>query len=333
MILATYATIFEGAEAIGEGGLSEAPDAVIAAFVKTINLLGERSFLAGLGDLERLVTSTDPGKPAGKMAARIATSFVLPAIVRAPREMLDPYRRSIDVGDNSGSAFYQAFTKAYRNAVPGWSEGVPPAVDAFGNDKVNIGSRWYRGIVPIKGATIVDDRAAAALIATATPINKPDYKISIGGGPEIDLLQMDDGAGWVYRDYQMMVGRARNRWIKEVMDDPEWEEQLALGNIRPDTPMAVVLAKAVRKGREEAFGEFLEKYNKGLKSITPKVGGEEVVGKIELTYPLYELDYEDIYEAMVEKGPIKSVREEAATHGLVIKSKSQQRGLPPEMRF
>ena len=297
-------------------------------------MLSDRSVLSGLGDLVRVLSSSEGsiGKQAGKLTGRIATSFFLPAAARDYREMADPYRRSLDVPDTLGSATWTSVVKSTMNAVPFLSENLPPLVDAFGKDMISTGGFLYRGLVPVRRGEIKQDPVAVALMVTATPVNKPDYLIGLPNSPKIDLLQMDDGAGWVYRKYQQKVGELRYRMLKQLTESAGWRNEVEKRNVAPDSVAGDMVRKIVREARRAATLEFINDIaNKQY--IQPRVAGENVGERIKIKHVFSKGQYADLAMRLKKEGPTKEVMEEVRGAGLKYSHKPIQRGLPKEMQL
>lgn len=328
LIMATYATMYEAEAHLTETDL---PTEAVAGMIQVANMITDRSVLSGLSQLSALfdVSPGSAGKQTGKTVSRIATSFVIPAIVRDVREMVDPSKRSMEARDTLGEATYDSFTSAFMNSIPLLSENVPPQVNAFGEDKVNTGHFMYRGLVPLRRDKIEQDPVAVALIATGVPINKPDseIKFSEGRGPSVKLLDLDGGKGWVYRDYQQWVGRMRHQMLGRLTGSEQWKRLAAAGQIGPDTPAADLVMDIVKEARRLATDAFLQA-QVGKKTITTATG--EVVD-LDMVFTMEEYKY--YKQEMLSYRITKDVKREAGERGLKVPMKAQQQGLPPEMRF
>ncbi len=331
LILAGYATTYSATE---HTTVEDTPTAIVAAIAEVASMLSDRSVLSGLGDLERVFQASEGsvGKQFGKQIARMATSFIIPALARDFREGKDAYRRSLEVPDKFGPAVWASINKTVRNAWPGASEGLPPQVDAFGDDMLNIGGWAWRGLVPIKRAEIKQDPVAVALIATATPMNKPAYLIGLPNGPKIDLLAIDGGEGWVYRAYQQDIGRARYQAIQKLVKTAGWQNEVDKDAISPDSVAGDMVRKVVRDARRIASLAFIKKMS-GKTSFTPTVAGEQVAGTIQLAYPVSLDQYKVITNQLRREGPTDANLEAVRDLGMKYKHKPTQKGLPPEMRF
>lgn len=333
LTLATYATVYDAMAHMTEEDLSTAS---AAGIVTVASMITDRSMLSGLGDIERVFKSSSGsvGKQAGKFGARILTSFIVPNIIRDAREMADPYKRSIDVPAGLGGAMYEAVRKTVFNAVPGLSGKIPPRIDAFGNDMISVGGALYRGLVPIRRAQIKQDPVTAALIGTATPMNKPSnlIKLPIAGAPEVDLLEVDDGAGWVYRMYQQDVGKARYSAIKKLTSSSQWQRAIDKGLVGPDTEMANLLSTIISSARRNATLKFLDKLS-GMKSITPTVAGEKTGDKIELTHVFDKAEYAELIRVLRRGGPTPENLKRVTDAGLKYRHTPAQQGLADEFKL
>ena len=334
-ILSMYATAFSAMESSGDA-LDAPLDAGVAAFVTTANMMTDKSILSGFDGLTRIFTAgpQSVAKMVGKEGGKIATSFVVPGLLRDFREFGDEYQRSLDVDDTAIGAFTDTFVKVWKNATPQWSEQIPPAVDAFGKDKIHSAGNLYRALVPIRTHEFTFDDASIAILNTNTPVNKPDSLIRWrSGGPKVDLLAMDGGRGWVYRAYQQEVGTARHAAVLEVTKTDRWQKLVAENRVDPDGEAGDLIRKAVGRARRHATLLFLQGLST-VKSFTPMVGGGPAsVGEIVLEQPLDRGVYEDITRMLRREGPTDEVMDQVTGAGFKYRKKTQQQGLPPEVRF
>lgn len=334
-ILSMYATSFSAMESAGEA-LDAPIDAGIAAFVTTANMMTDKSILSGFDGLMRVFGAgpNSVAKMVGKEGGKIATSFVVPGLLRDFRELGDEHQRSLDVDDTFVGAFTDTFTKVWKNATPQWSEDVPPAVDAFGEDKIHSAGNLYRALVPVRTHKFEYDDASIAILQTNTPVNKPDSLVRWrSGGPKIDLLAMDGGRGWVYRAYQQAVGLARHAEVLKITETSRWKKLVAENRVDPDGEAGDLIRKAVQKGRRHATLQFLKSIA-SVQSFTPMIGGvPAAVGEIVFDQPLDRGVYEDITRMLRREGPTDEVMEQVTGAGFKYRKRIQQQGLPPEVRF
>ena len=333
MVLAMYATSYDAGAHLTE---EDIPTSSAASIITVATMLTDRSFLAGLGDVERIFQSSEGtvGKQAGKFAGRTITSFYIPGVMRDAREMQDPYKRSLDVPDTLLGATWETVKKATLNAVPWMTDNLPPQVDAHGEDKINGGGMLWRGLVPIRTSHIEQDPVSVAYIVTGTPVNKPDYRLSIpggGGGPKLDLLAMDDGQGWVYRHYQKMVGRERKAAMEKVIKTSVWKKAVENNDFGPESLAADAVMKAVRMGKQAGTIKFLEQLM-NQSSFRPKVGGEQMK-EVKIIHAFDKNEYKQLVKALKRKGPTEeNLKKIEDTKIYKYKYKPEQKGLPPEMR-
>jgi hypothetical protein len=334
-ILSMYATAFSAMESSG-ADKTAIIDAGVAAFVTTANMMTDKSILSGFDGLTRIFGSGPNSAPKmfGKEAAKIATSFVVPGILRDFREMGDPYQRSLDVENTAVGAFADTFTKVWENATPQWSENIPPQVDGFGEAKIHSAGMLYRGLVPIRTHKFEYDDASIAILNTNTPLNKPDSLVKmIDGGPEIDLLAMDGGQGWVYRAYQQEVGKARHAAVIRLTKTSQWKKWVENNQVNPDSEAGRQVRAAVGRARVDATLIFLDSIA-GMTEFTPKVGGENAsVGTIVFDQPLDRETYKEITRMLMRQGPTDEVVDKAKGVGMKVQKRAPTTGLPPEVRF
>ena len=332
LMLGTYATAFDVMSA------STVPDeygAGLAAIMTAANLIADRSVLSGLSDVERVFTASENsfGKMSGKWLARMGTSFVIPAIARDVREMVDDKKRAMEVPDDLGGAFTESFAKAFMNAVPGLSDNLPPQVDAFGNNKRNFGGNAYRGLVPVRKGKGVSDPVAIAIMGVNAPVNKPDSKITVfPNAPKVDLLAMDGHRGWVYYSYQKLVGKERYKAIKQLIETPEWQDLVEKDLVHSEAPVAKIVRNLLEEAQEIAKAKFLEAMS-GKTYYYPTVEGKQVAGKVELERPITYDMLEEFARQLNERGPTPELRERIHQQGLSYRPRKGAAGLPPELQL
>jgi len=335
LIVNAYATYFDAKAQMTEG---DAATAGSAAILGVATMITDRSMLASLGDVERMFQASEStvGRQVGKFGARMATSFVIPAMLRDLREAKDPYKRSMDVPTTVGAGTWQAMRKTIMNAAPHFSEQLPPQVDAFGEDKMSTAGTIWRGMVPIRTGVLKQDIVTAALIATRVPVNKPDSLIKIPelpNAPMIDLLEIDGGAGWVYRAYQQDVGKLRHKMLGKLVNSAPFKKLIDGDLVNPDSVAADLLRKVNAEARRLATIEFIVKKLAGKKGVQPKVGGENIGDPLVFSHRFNVEEYKQFTRMLSNQGPTDDVMEKIHGAGMKYRHKPALQGLPNELRL
>ncbi|RKZ92231.1 MAG: hypothetical protein DRQ40_08965 [Gammaproteobacteria bacterium] len=339
LVLGIYATYFDARASMGE---KDQATAAAAAVTAVASLITDRSMLAAFGDLERVFSSSEGtvGKAAGKLGARMLTGFAMPSMMRDFRERDDPRYRAIDVPNEIGEATWEAFKKTIYNAVPGFSEQLPPKVDAFGADRINTAQMYYRGILPVKTATIKQDKAVAALIAMDIPIGQPDSVVKLSGlsgasipnALPIDLLAVDGNQGWVYRSYQQAIGKARQRVVERYVSTPAFQKAIDEDLITPDGLHADKLRNEISKATRATKAQFILTLMDN-DSIQPTVGGEKIGKKIKFTHQYSKEQYKEFARLITQEGMTQENRDKALEAGYKPRYQPPSAGLPKELQL
>lgn len=336
LLLLTNATIHESISASSTNDLSTA---ILHGIVEAANQLTDRSILSGLGDLQRVFAASEStfGRQTGKFAARIATSFIIPALSRDFRNAKDEYIRSLDVPSTVTGGFGSATLKAIKNAVPYLSESLPPQVDVWGGDRINAGGAVYRGMMPLTKAPLRDiediDAIGAAGIALRLSLGKPDHMLMIPGTPNlhINLLDADDNKGWVYRRYQQVVGGYRLRAMQSFVESSAWANAVETGEYGPDSYAKRIVDNLMAGAMVQAKVAFLKELEE-MDTITPTVGGEQVDDPIPLKHQYSKRQYVEYSRLILQNGMTKEDREMLQQRGYDRAYKPGAYGMPEQLR-
>jgi hypothetical protein len=300
------------------------------------DMMGDRSFLSGVGELLEAFENESPSM-LGNVVARVITSYTNPGPLRDVREAYDPYQREMATEKSFGPTVYHRTIKSVNNAFPWWSHNVPPAVDAYGNDKTNNGSAYWRSMVPVRSAVIDSDPISIAMMSNNVPIHKPDHTIKLSGHPEFSLLAMDDGAGWVYRTYQEVVGKARHDTIRKVVNSQGYRMLVESGATGEGSEAQQMLRSAVTKGTQIGKVNFIE-WLSGRTEFTPKVGGENAFKQpIQLEHSLNKEEYNQLAVALKRRALGVEYNEQAVERAkeedfFDLETSKAVKGLAPEFR-
>lgn len=331
LILGAYATLYDStAHSTEEDTLT----AMAATFIGTADLLVDRSMLSGLGDvIDAFDSSNSSGaERLGKLAGRMATSFIVPGVMRDVREMTDPYQRRHAAVGTLGGTLWETIKDTVQNATPGLSGNSPPRVDAHGRDMLNPAGWLWRGIIPVRVSAADTDPVSLAYLATGVSVAPPDHEISILGGPTINLREWDGGRGWLYNAYERAVGRERHKQVSAVLRSAAWKKAVDTGNYGPDSPIAEVIGEAVREGRKIATLNFFKDMI-GRDKIFPTIGGKRVGKAIELTHTLDQERYNQITRAVHREGHTQANRDMLKMLGLDSKYTPEQKGRHKDFRI
>ena len=260
-------------------------NAVAAGLLSLADKLFDRSYMSSAGDFFAILS--DPSlNDISKLAVSSIGSFVLPNVLRDVRNTQDKYVRSLDV-DQSTKSYYDKTLKYFKNAIPNMSEDVPPQIDAHGKYRINYGNGFYRGFVPFN-LTKVDetDVVSALYYYNRVPVNKPSYLVTSSFSPyKVNLLALDNNAGWVYMDYQRAIGKARHKAVKEFYKKvwPDLEKRNLVGeNSRATQEISKLIAKVTRAEREKFLYSLLDK-NEYQPMVDGKKYGDPIPLKIVIT--------------------------------------------------
>ena len=317
-------------------------NAGMGGVLELTRMLSDRSFLSGLGDVIHIFDSQgiDGPKRVGYFLSRTAQSFMLPSAVRDVREMADPYQRELATSTGLIDATADRTVKQLMNAVPGMSQQLPPRVDAHGEYMLSQGNMFWRGFVPVRAATLNQDEVSRAYIANRSRVRKPRHVVTPPGGSRmapLDLLKMDDNAGWVYHRYQREIGKARHAAVKALVNSADYKRVVRSGQLGEDSLGQELVQRAVARGtRIGKLRFFKDMANK--KFIRPRVGAEYTGERIELTHQYSPEEYRQLLvelakERRGEKADLELIESTKERGVYRVKERDPQAGVPPELRY
>lgn len=316
-------------------GTDEAETAAIGAMLTVASMITDRSMLSGFGELTDIFTASEYTGPrrAGVFVGRTASSFIVPSLVRDFRQLADPYQRSQNTPDDAAGAAVEALLNAILNATPGWSEQLPPAVNAFGEDQMMGGSPMFRAFVPMNRREIRDDPVGQAWIALGISMPTPDSKLRLPGLlPEIDLLSMDGHRGWVYREYVQAVQREKYRATQRFVESSSFKRAVEDGDLGPNSTVAVALQQVLTQANTAGKLRFFQ-WLEGRDSFEPVVGGEPIGERIQIT-PINREVLREIDRAVRGQSPSPEVMERIREHGAVhFRPRREVPGMAEELRL
>ena len=316
-------------------GTDEQETAAVGAMITIASLITDRSMLSGFGELSDIFTASEYTGPrrAGVFAGRTAASFIVPSIVRDIRQMNDPYQRSQHTVDDVGGAAVDALFNAIVNAAPGWSEQLPPAVNAFGEDQMMGGDSLFRAFIPMNRQEVRDDPVGQAWIALGISNPTPGNKLKLPGIlPEIDLLGMDGHRGWVYREYARTVQQERYRATQQFVNSSAFKRAVEDGDIGPNSDVALALQRVLTEAGNAGKLKFF-RWLEGRTSFEPVVGGEPIGERINIT-PVDRRVLAEFDRALRGKEPSKETMEQIREHdALFFRPRRGVSGMPEELRL
>jgi hypothetical protein len=120
-------------------------------------------------------------------------------------------------------------------------------------------------------------------------VRRPDSNLSLQGtGVPIDLLAIANYQGWIYHEYQKMVGKRRREIVGEFVEGGGYGEMVEEGMGGPDSEGADIIRNLVNLAKRAADAEFLE-WLEGMEEYQPKIAGVPVGEPIKLSH-VYTFD-------------------------------------------
>lgn len=226
----------------------------------TSDMIKDESYLSTITDYIVAVDSKEATRGQA-IAASTVNSFLVPNLLRDIRMTTDAGKRTT-VADN----LLDAVLKQMKNAMPGKSQGLPPARDAFGQPVEYYSSAYLggdklgRAVIPFN---IRDpdkaDTAAMAVAYARVPMSVPPKNFSLPGRQNsLDLLAMDENAGWVYDRYVKFVGESRHETVSALVNNREWAKLVEDKEVGPGSFGDAALRQAVAAGHQLGKARFLE---------------------------------------------------------------------------
>jgi len=255
----------------------------MATMLSVIQISKDRSYLSGITEFIELMDSGS-AKVAQSMAVSQGSSFILPNILRDAREALDPYQREMAFDPSSASkGILTRFEKYIQNATPALSKNLPPVVDANGDYVMNDGSAMWRGLIPIRVSKLKEqDPVSAMYLYHRTAIAKPSHLINIRGVPfQINTLALDDGQGWLYHEYQKMVGKSRHEMVSKFLEGGSWKKMAKEGDYGVGSSADDALTQLTAMGLRKAQADFLD-YISDMDEYQPEIDGAATGKKVPL---------------------------------------------------
>jgi hypothetical protein len=226
--LATIATVYDYAT-LNPASETDFLPWVGAGLLYTADMIKDESYLSTVTTMLTAIESKEASAGQSLLASTI-NSVLVPNILRDIRRPVDQFERS-----GTSINLLDQMVKQIKNAVPGWSESLPPRRDWRGEPVQYFGNAYVRGLVPfkIKGSGS-DDKASLEIAYHRIPVSTPEKTLNIPGaqGLTIGLMEMDNGRGFVYDQYVKFIGESRYEMVDKVVNHYKWSE--AVG---PDKPL------------------------------------------------------------------------------------------------
>ncbi len=270
--LATIASVYDF-YAMTEQQEKGVPEWIGAGLLYTADMILDESYLSSATDVLTAISSKEESR-ARSVTASIINSFVVPNLLRDFRRVTDETKRS----STSTNLLDQVYKQAV-NASPWHSAELPPQRDWKGDIKNYYGNAYERALVPFNVRDPKESDPASMAIAYARiGVSTPDKSIvfSSATGDKIDLYAMDNGGGYVYDQYLMLVGQERNRAVNVLMATNAWHRLVASGQTGPgsqgEAELRKVLAIGTNAGRLKMM-DFLISHS-GDNNTYHRVGNE-----------------------------------------------------------
>ena len=306
--IGTIATMFDYMEAAPDGQMV---GPMLEAIISSSELMLDRSMLATASDLLQVVTGRAGIGTKGDVAASLAIipALVEPGIIRDVRMATDPVRRDMHADPDLGAGIWQRVEKRFQNAWPVLSEKLDPDRDWRGKIRLSQGAWYVRSMIPVQVTTPMKDMASKALLQfgvypsqVATVLSLPEV------GLDLNLLAIDDGAGWAHDKLEEFVGNSRAERLDLLVNKGSaftsmWQEIVVDGRVVDSYKyemMQDMLSENLAKGRQDGKIKFLLWLD----------GRETIPGPEDTEIPVTEVfrlsDYPDIELSFREGEPVES---------------------------
>lgn len=255
--LATIASVFDF-YAMTQQQEKDVPAWIGAGLLYTADMIIDESYLSTATDLLTAISSKEESR-ARSVGASMINSILVPNLMRDIRRPADEQMRA-----TTSPNLLQQVQKQMMNASPWHSELLPPQRDWRGDAKNYWGNAYLRAVIPFNIRNPEDsDPASAALAYARVPVNTPDRAITIPGTSDsIDLLAMDNGAGFVYDKYLQFVGQRRAQAVDTVIESPFYRGAVEDNQMGPGSNAEIGLREALaigtKAGREEMLNFLIQ---------------------------------------------------------------------------
>lgn len=250
MSLATMASVFDYYSMTQQQN-KPAMEWIGAGLLYTADMILDESYLSSATDVLTAISSKEPTRFQSAGASMINSVFV-PNFLRDLRRPADEAMRS-----TTGTNLLDSMHKQMMNASPWHSADLPPRRDWKG-DVVNYwGNAYLRASIPFNIRNPEKtDTASMALAYARIAVAKPNKTISWPGGlgDAVDLFAMDDGQGFVYDEYQRIMGEQREFAVNTLIKTQFWKEAVKQGEIGPGSEGDAALRQAL--GMASKFGRL-----------------------------------------------------------------------------
>jgi hypothetical protein len=257
-----------------------------AGLLYTADMIMDDSYLSTASDMITAISSKETGR-ARSVVASMVNSFVVPNLIRDLRRPADEIPRS-----TTSTNLLTQIQKQMMNASPWHSEDLTPQRDWRGDAKNTYGNAYYRGIVPFNVRDPKDsDPSSMALAYARIPVSIPNKTIEWpkGKGDGIDLYALDEGDGWLYDKYQVIMGEMRALNVDALVKTSAWEEFVKRDQIGPnsfgDGALRDALSQGSKLGRLKMLGFLIQ--HSGDNNTYKLADGREVIIKHQVSPQRY----------------------------------------------
>ena len=257
-----------------------------AGLLYTADMILDDSYLSTASDLITAISSKETGRVRSVMASMV-NSFVVPNIMRDLRRPVDEIPRS-----TTSTNLLTQVEKQMMNASPYHSKDLTPQRDWRGDAKNTYGNAYFRGVMPFNIRDPQDsDPASMALAYARVPVSIPNKTIEWpkGRGDGIDLYALDEGEGWLYDKYQVIMGEMRALNVDALVQTSAWEEFVKQDQIGPnsfgDGALRDALSQGSKLGRLAMLGFLIEHH--GDNNTYKLADGRDVIIKHQVSVQQY----------------------------------------------
>ena len=193
------------------------------------------------------------GKPT-EWANKTISSLFSPTAVKNVRNDLDPFIR-----DANRPAFLDETIARWQNRIPGFSEGVAPEINMWG-ETILRGEPYMFGLPANYSFNLMEIHAAVHdpitqhLVEVGYGFTPPDsvltYEYLPGQKLRFDLYDLGDEADWLYAQYKVSVGKARRGMVANTVETADYKAASS-------EEKYMMIHKAMSEGLQQGELEFI----------------------------------------------------------------------------
>jgi len=305
--LSTIASVFDY-YAMTQQQDKPAMEWVGAGLLYTADMILDESYLSTAMDVVTAISSKEEARIRSASSSMITSVFV-PNLLRDLRRPADELQRS-----TTSVNLLDQMHKQMMNATPnfldvglGSSEDLPPSRDWKADPKDYFGNAYVRALLPFNVKDPSDnDPASMALAYSRIPVSVPNKTIAWprGQGDAIDLFAMDNGQGYVYDEYQKLMGKNRKFAVDTLMGTDYWRSLVENGQIGPgsdgDFALRQALGMGSKFGRLEMLNFLIE--HSGENNTYKRIGPDGTEVPYLIQHPVSVDTYIQLREAVRREG-------------------------------